>query len=60
MNNKRKDIHSFANTRSDPAGQRRCWNGINKPVATICNEEGVHFQLVFYVLFFHAVFINNK
>ena len=28
---------------------------INKSVATICNEEGISFEQVFYILFFDTV-----
>ena len=35
-------------------------DGIGKSVATICNEEGISFEQVFYILFFDAVFISNR
>ena len=35
-------------------------DGINKSVATICNEEGISFEQVFCILFPEAVFITNK
>ena len=35
-------------------------DGIDKSVANICNEEGVSFKQVFYILFFDAVFISSK
>ena len=31
-------------------------NGIEKSIATICKEEGISFEQVFYILFFDAVF----
>ena len=31
-------------------------NGIEKSVTTICKEEGISFEQVFYILFFDAVF----
>ena len=33
---------------------------IKKFVETICNKEGIFFGLVFYILFFDAVFISNE
>ena len=33
--------------------------GIDKSVARICNEEGISFEQVFYILFLDAVFSNN-
>ena len=35
-------------------------DGIVKSVATICNEEGISFEQVFYILFFDVVFISKK
>ena len=35
-------------------------NGIEKSIATICKEEGIPFEQVFYILVFDAVFISNK
>ena len=35
-------------------------DGIVKSVATICNEEGISFEQVFYILFFDVIFISNK
>ena len=36
-------------------------NGIEKSIATICKEEGISFEQVFYIqVFFDAVFISNK
>ena len=31
-------------------------NGIEKSKATICKEEGISFEQLFYILFFDAVF----
>ena len=33
---------------------------IGKSITTICKEEGVSFEQIFYILFFDAVFISNK
>ena len=33
---------------------------INKSSATICKEEGISLEQVFYTLFFDVVFISNK
>ena len=30
-------------------------NGIEKSIATICEEEGISFEQVFYILFFYAL-----
>ena len=30
-------------------------NGIEKSIATICEEEGISFEQVFYILFFNAL-----
>ena len=35
-------------------------DGINKSVATNCNEEGIYFEQVLCILFSDAVFISNK
>ena len=35
-------------------------DGINKSVAIICNEGGISFEQVFYVLFFDAAFISKE
>ena len=35
-------------------------NGIEKSISTICKEEGISFEQVFYILFFDAVLISNK
>ena len=35
-------------------------DGINKSVVKIYNEEGISFEPIFYILYFDAVFINNK
>ena len=32
-------------------------DGIEKSIATICNEEGASFEQVFYILFFDVVFV---
>ena len=33
---------------------------VEESVTTICKEEGISFEQVFYILFFDAVFISNK
>ena len=35
-------------------------NRIKKSITTICKEEGISFEQVFYILVFDAVFISNK
>ena len=35
-------------------------NEIKKSISTICKEEGISFEHIFYILFFDAVFISNK
>ena len=35
-------------------------NRIKKSITTICKEEGISFEQVFYILGFDAVFISNK
>ena len=35
-------------------------NRIKKSITTICKEEGISFEQVFYILFFDVVFISNK
>ena len=35
-------------------------DGINKSVVKIYNEEGISFEPIFHILYFDAVFINNK
>ena len=32
-------------------------NGIEKSIATICKEEGISFEQVFYILFFLMLYI---
>ena len=34
--------------------------GIEKSISTICKEEGISFEQVFYLLFSDAVFMSNK
>ena len=35
-------------------------NCTEKSITTICKEEGIYFEQVFYILFFDTVFIKNK
>ena len=35
-------------------------NRTKKSITTICKEEGISFEQVFYILFFDAVLISNK
>ena len=58
--NDKKIFHSFANSQPDQEDNADARDGINKSVVTICNEEGISFGQVFYILFFDAVFISNK
>ena len=44
----------------DTRDGRYAREGINKSVATICNEQVISFEEVFYILFSNAVFISNK
>ena len=44
----------------DTRDGRYARDGINKSVTTICNEEVIFFEEVFYILFSNAVFISNK
>ena len=55
-----KKNHSFLNTRAEHQDNEDARDAINKFTATICNEECIYFEPVFYVLFFDAVFISNK
>ena len=55
-----KKNHSFLNTRPEHQDHEDARDAINKFRATICNEECIYFEPVFYVLFFDAAFISNK
>ena len=60
MNDKRKNLILLRILDQIQQDNTDARNGINKSGATICNEEGIFFEQVFYILFSDAVFISNK
>ena len=41
-------------------GNEHARKKIEKSITAICKEESISFELVFYILFFDAVYISNK
>ena len=57
MNDKKRNLillRILDQIQQDNEGAR---DSIEKSTATICNEEGISFEQVFYILFFDVVFI---
>ena len=60
MNDKRKNVILLRILDQIQQSNTDVRDGKNKSLATICNEEGIYFEQVFYILCFDAVFFNNK
>ena len=60
MNNKRRNLILLRILDQIQQDNKDARDSIEKSIATICDEEGISFEQVFYILFFDAVFISNK
>ena len=60
MNDKRRNFILLKILDQIQQGNENAKDGIDKSVAKMCNEEGISFEQVLYILFFDSAFISNK